>query len=239
MRRGVPAVKPGPIFATRKVIARLRHRGIREVLGVAGDRFRQSIYSLDTLIFLARPAAGTFPETKHDPQLELIEATPSDGSLYEDFVGTDSASTFTYRIESGSRCFLVRDGNSLLHSTWMTQNAAWTRELRRYFRPPPRDAYVYESFTRPEARGRGVYPFALIGICARLGAEGKDLVWVGVEEDNPASRRAIAKAHFEEQFRVRFVRKLGFLRLDEPVGDGSRLCFGCIAQNVKSLKPRD
>jgi ribosomal protein S18 acetylase RimI-like enzyme len=231
----VGALKAGPLVATRKVLARLRHRGAGEAAGVALERIRDWIGSADTLIFLARPAEGDFPEPRHDPELELVEATVAHGEIYEDLIGTDSATTFRLRVEAGSRCFFVRDGGSFVHSTWLTEKAAWTRELRRYFCPPPGDAYVYESFTRPEARGLGVYPFALTEICNRLATEKKGLVWVGVEEDNPPSRKAISKAGFEEQFRVRYARKLGFLRVDEPIGDGVKLCIGCLAQNLKKM----
>jgi GNAT superfamily N-acetyltransferase len=231
----VGALKAGPLVATRKVLVRLRHRGLREVAGVGFERIRDWIGSSDTLIFLARQAEGDLPEPKHAPGLELVEATVSDGGLYEDLIGTDSATTFRFRVEAGSRCFFVSDGRSYVHSTWVTEEAAWTRELRRYFCPPPGDAYVYESFTRPEARGLGVYPFALAEICDRLASEKKGLVWVGVEEDNPSSRKAITKAGFEEQFRVRYARKVGFLRVDEPIGDGVKLCLGCIARNLKQM----
>ena len=227
------ALKPGPLAAARKVATRFRNRGGREVLSVAIERIREAISSSETLIFFARPAAGEYDRPAHDPDLELVEATEEDGSLYEDFIGTDSRRTFAARLQSGARCFFVRYDGKVVHSTWVTSGPAWTRELRRYFQPPPGDAYTYESFTRPEARGKGAYPFALTEICSNLAGEGKSLVWVGVEAGNTASRKAVAKAHFEEQFRVRYGRKLGFLRVDEPVGPGVRLCFGCLAQRVK------
>jgi hypothetical protein len=226
------ALKPGPTFVARKVLSRLRNRGVREVLSVAGQRIRETIYSSETLIFLARAARADFEPPNHDPGLEFREAIPDDGRLYEELIGTDSVRTFALRLNAGARCFFVLAGGSLLHSSWVTEGPAWTREIRRFFQPPPGDAYVYESFTTSEARGRGVYPFALSEICAHLDRERKRLVWVGVEESNTASRKAIAKAHFKEHFRVRYVSKLGYLRVDEPVGAGVRLCFGCLAHEV-------
>jgi hypothetical protein len=77
---------------------------------------------------------------------------------------------------------------------------------------------VYESFTRPEARGLGVYPFALLGITDRIASERLDTVWVAAEEDNPASLKAISKAGFTEAFRVSFRRRFGRLEIDEPTG---------------------
>jgi hypothetical protein len=228
----VSALKPGPLFATRKVYARLRHRGVGEVASVARQRLRETIHSKETLIFFARRVAEDF-KLARDPGLTFRGATASDANLYEQQIGTDSAATFAQRLGAGARCFFVFDGDTLLHSSWVTTGPAWTREIRRYFQPPPKDAYVYESFTRPEARGRGVYPFALNEICRHSATEDRKLVWVGAEESNAASKRAIEKAGFKEQFLVRYVRILGFLRVDEPEGTGVKLCFGCLARNVK------
>lgn len=189
--------------------------------------------SSDTLVFLARENGEGGDRPKHDPALQLVEATASDGAAYERIIGTDSAATFASRLSWGARCFLVKAGDDLLHATWVTDQPTWTREIKRFFVPPPGSVYIYESFTRPEARGRGVYPFALVELCDRMDAEGTDRLWVGVEEGNAPSRKAIAKAHFTERFRVRFARKLGYLRVDEAEGDGVRLCFGCIAQSAK------
>ena len=50
-------------------------------------------------------------------------------------------------------CFVVEDGDRFLHSSWVTTTGAWTREIRAYLCPPQGDAYVYESFTRADARG--------------------------------------------------------------------------------------
>jgi RimJ/RimL family protein N-acetyltransferase len=106
----------------------------------------------------------------------------------------------------------------VLHSSWVTTTGAWTREIRAYLAPPSGDAYVYESFTRADARGRGIYPFALAGILTAMSEQGLSKVWVGVESDNAPSRRAIAKAGFEEAFTLGFERRLGRLTIDEPHG---------------------
>jgi RimJ/RimL family protein N-acetyltransferase len=100
----------------------------------------------------------------------------------------------------------------------VTTTGAWTREIRAYLSPPLGDAYVYESFTRADARGRGIYPFALAGILTAMAASGIERVWVGVESDNVPSRKAIAKAGFEEAFTLHFERRWGRLKIDQPRG---------------------
>lgn len=169
---------------------------------------------------LVRPAAASTPAIRHDPGLAFRAATDSDAGDYARKIGTDSAATFRRRLTPTTSCFLVHGPDGLLHASWVTTGAAWTREIDAYLVPPDGDAYVYESFTRPEARGRGVYPFALAGICAWARAGGLHDVWVAVEEANAASLKAIRKAGFEPRYTIRYRRRWGRLTLtvDEPDG---------------------
>ena len=181
--------------------------------GVARDRFREWARSDEELIMLVRDAGAPTPELRHDPGLVFRAAEPGDGDLYARVIGTDSAATFRRRLTPTTRCFFVFGGDELLHASWVTTGAAWTREIRAYIVPPAGDAYVYESFTRPEARGRGVYPFALRGICASGAAEGVTRVWVAVESGNAPSLKAIRKAGFEPTYEMRYGRRWGRLSL--------------------------
>ncbi len=169
---------------------------------------------------LARPADSPTPSFRHDPDLVLYRAGPADAATYARVIGTDSAATFRRRLSGATHCFLVESGDDLLHASWVTTSAAWTREIEAFVVPPPGDAYVYESFTRPEARGRGVYPFALSGICSWAAEAGLSAVWVAVESANPASLRAIRKAGFEPSYSMRYSRRLGRLTLlvEKPPG---------------------
>ena len=169
---------------------------------------------------LVRPADAPTPELRHDPALVFRAATPADGDLYAREIGTDSAATFRRRLTDTTECFLVHGGDVLLHASWVTTGAAWTREIDAYIVPPEGDAYVYESFTRPQARGRGVYPFALGGICAWARDRGLERVWVAVESGNAPSLKAIRKAGFEPAYEMRYGRRGGRLTLavDGPPG---------------------
>lgn len=212
-----------------KTRARVRTRGASEVLGEVGGRVRNSIGSRDEIVFLHRPATWNgHIARKTDEPLELARATAADGNDYERFIGTDSARTFARRLSEHTDCWLVRARGMILHATWTTSGAAWTSEIKRLFVPPPKSAYIYESFTRVEARGLGLYPFALVGIGDELAADGLTDLYVGVEVDNAPSLRAITKAGFVPAFNLGFARRFGRLHLEEPTGPRAELAQVCL-----------
>ena len=147
-------------------------------------------------------------------------ATPEDGPIYERDIGTDSRSTFRARLSEGTACYLVMTDDRAVHATWCTTTGAWTREIGALLVPPDGDAYVYESYTRPEVRGRGVYPYALGQIAADLSRHAVKRVWVAVEASNSASLRAVAKAGFEPSFAIGYRRRWGRVQI-EPDGPTS------------------
>jgi RimJ/RimL family protein N-acetyltransferase len=136
-------------------------------------------------------------------------ASADDADQYARSIGTDSAVTFARRLDGHARCFLVLEQDTIVHATWCTTASAWTRELHAYLTPPRKDAYVYESFTRPEMRGKSVYPLALRALASELHRAGVSRVWVGVEAGNAASLRAVSKAGFETAYSIDFGRRWG------------------------------
>lgn len=208
----------GPIAELRRLAARARARGWNDIARLALDRLKENLASSETLIVFVRLAEG---ERRPIEDAVLRRTTAEDATGYASDIGTDAAETFVRRLSDTTRCYVVEAGGTFLHATWITTRAAWTRELRAYFRPPPGDAYAFESFTRADARGRGVYPFALREICHELSMEGIARVWVAVEADNVPSLKAVAKGGFEEAWRVTYRRRLGLLRIEPPVGPGA------------------
>ena len=160
--------------------------------------------------------AGGDVEPRHD--LSFREASSADARRYALDIGTDSLGTFRRRLSPWTKCYVVDDGSRFLHASWVTTSRAWTSEIRAFIAPPVGDVYVYESFTRPEARGRGIYPFALASMCAVLGEQRVARVWVGVEADNVPSIRAITKGGFENAFELAFQRARGRVHVEEPTG---------------------
>jgi hypothetical protein len=228
----MPDRRPGPLVVTAKIAHRFKARGAGEVLALVGQRLREWVASGDELIFLVRPTGGEAPD---QDSLVFEEAGIGDADRYARDVGTDSAATFRKRLSGRTTCFLVSSGDLIVHATWMTTAAAWTRELRAYVVPPAGDAYVYESFTRVEARGKGAYPFALLHIASLLAERGVKRVWVGVEAHNEPSLRAVSKGGFEEAFHIAYRRRLGRLYVERPAGRLAEVGGGLFHREVNGI----
>ena len=224
-------LRPGPLTVLAKLPARVRARGFREVASLGLQRVGEAIRSEDRLIFFLRATTGEGDPGDGSP-LTLRQAGSEHASIYQRDIGTDSAATFSRRLAQGTRCYLVLEEDKALHASWVTTTASWVREMGRYFRPPAGHAYVYESFTRADARGRGVYPFALRGICRELATDRIDWLWVAVEEGNAPSLKAVSKAGFETAFEVAYGRRFGRLSVSQPTGQKVDLCANCIARKL-------
>jgi RimJ/RimL family protein N-acetyltransferase len=211
----MPDIRPSFGALVGKTFARARNRGPREVAGTWTGMLRQLASSDERLIFFYQDLGeGTKVLSRPPPPgVTFRAATAADATQYARDIGTDSAATFAARLSDKTRCFVVVGNGAFLHASWITTAAAWTRELQRYFCPPPDQAYIYESFTRPETRGRGIYPFALESICVWLTNNGLQRAWVGVEDGNQSSLRAVSKAGFELGFHIDYRRRLGRLNL--------------------------
>ena len=173
--------------------------------------------------------------TREGPGLHVRQAGAADAARYAEDIGTDSPSSFSARLRPDVMCFVVEGDGRFLHATWVTTTGAWTREIAAYLVPPSGDAYVYESFTRADARGRGIYPFALAGIVTAMGEAGCAQMWVGVEARNAASRRAIAKADFEEAFTIEYRRRRGRLHISPPKGPKAAQAAAFIRRDAKEI----
>jgi ribosomal protein S18 acetylase RimI-like enzyme len=223
----MPHRKFSPRMALTKLATRVRTRGAREVVDLAGHRVREFIHSEDRLILFALDLAGPVPPRPAPPDAVFRRANLEDALTYARDIGTDSEASFRARLSNDTSCYLVVTGDLIVHASWVTTSMAWTRELRRYFRPPPGEAYIYESFTRGEARGKGVYPFVLRAIAEDLRSDGIKRAWVGVEAGNASSIKAVRKAGFEPGFEVGYRRRFGRLVVSRPRGPLASQCAKC------------
>lgn len=214
-RLGVPGDRVGALHLADRTWTRIRSRGPAEVARLIAARAKEAAHSGDTLIVLARPVAADSGDS--EAGLVFRPATSADGGLYARDIGTDSERSFKARLSPSTSCFVVESEDRLLHASWVTTSGAWTRELRAYLCPPPGTAYIYESFTRPDARGRGLYPFALRRIASHSAGRGLETLWVAIEAGNPSSLRAVAKAGFRGVSQLEYRRRMGRLAVQIPM----------------------
>lgn len=211
------ARRRNPADMLAKLVTRMRARGPGELVSLAAERLRETLHSERELVFFAVDTA-TVPRLERE-DLTFRRAVEEDGASFAEEIGTDSPRTFAARLSEREECYLVLLSNRIVHSSWVTKDAAWTRELRAYVRPPAGGAYVYESFTAPAARGKSAYPYALSNIAADLVGDDVSYLWVAAEADNQPSLRAITKAGFAQRARVGYRRSLGKLAIHDLPSD--------------------
>ena len=226
----MPLRKSSARPAIAKLFTRMKTRGPKELAGLAGHRLLEFLHSEDRLIFFALPIASPMPQHRSPANSVFRRATAEDATAYARDIGTDSKESFEKRLSNDTRCYLVVMDGLIVHATWVTTSQAWTREVRRYFKPPLGEAYIYESFTRAEARGQGAYPFALGAIAEDLATEGIRRMWVGVEAGNTPSMKAVRKAGFETGFEITYKRRLGRLVVSRPRGPLAPQCAKCLTR---------
>jgi len=117
------------------------------------------------------------------------------------------------RILEGQVCVVARYRGSVIAYCWLTRQPEWVAEIDRLVVPGPDEVYLYEAFTEPGWRGRGLFPAMLFQLLAYARAQGRHRALIFVLTDNRASRRAIEKAGFELFQTVSKVELAGLRRL--------------------------
>jgi ribosomal protein S18 acetylase RimI-like enzyme len=189
---------------------------VREALLALFGEVRTRTWSDEVLLVLQRRAGGTAAPTT---ELIVREARHSDAPAYERDIGTETAGRVAERLSRpGASCWIAETGGHMVHASWVETKAAWVGEIERLLVVPPGDAYIYQSFTRPEMRGRGIYPAVLTTLSERLGSRGINCLWIAVEATNPASLRAIQKSGFTHVFEIAFQHRFGRIQVSVPDG---------------------
>jgi len=120
----------------------------------------------------------------------------------------------TRRLEEGEHCYtIVRDG-VLLHYAWLQLNpeAMTLSEIGAAQRLPPNSGVLYDAYTEPTARGRGLHGLSLRERVRDAFAMGSDRVFIASQESNRASLSGIEASGFRLERRLIRLRILGLTR---------------------------
>lgn len=106
------------------------------------------------------------------------------------------------RMGQGHHLYTRVEDGVLVHYGWLIdrQERGEDAALGLVFFPPPHSAALYDYFTHPRARGRGLYRDALFQILhdARDLA-GAERAYIYVYDDNPASWRVVERVGFQHE----------------------------------------
>ncbi len=134
-------------------------------------------------------------------------------------IGGYAAEELARRRSEGHRPYVALVGREPVAYGWVATQRAEIGALALAFLVPPGERYLWDFFTLPEWRGRGIYPRLLQAI---LELENEaERFWIGYDAPNAASARGIAKAGFRVV--VKIVRLADGRLALVPVGPAERV----------------
>jgi GNAT superfamily N-acetyltransferase len=184
----------------------LRKDGLRQLwfrtLGELGYR-RQLVTEL------LLPAEAV--DTPRPPDVEARFLGDADPDAYATLHGASREAR--ERFARGERCFGIWLDGRLISSRWLATGTARLGYLGRDVALAPGDVYIYETYTEPGYRGRGISGIAGAVVPAALAAEGERRMVGVLEPENTLGIRANEKAGYRIVGRIGYV-KLGPWRRD-------------------------
>lgn len=113
---------------------------------------------------------------------------------------TASLSGWRERLRAGSTVYTRSDGATLLHYGWLTSpiRHSFFTEVQQQFRYPNGSVGLWDFYTHPPARGRGLYQASLATMLNDAVKDAShEFAYIGVLANNLPSRHVIEKRGFE------------------------------------------
>lgn len=182
-------------FRYRDRIAQIRRdEGLRHLSSRILHKLAAPVAEWGSITFFERVLASDSVLRGH-AEFTVREVAPAEAGLLE--AGRDpsqSCDEALCRFRRGDRAFAAMDAHgSCVHTRWVTTLPTVIPEIDRAIVPGPGQAYVYNAYTRPDSRGRGIDGLVRNLIFSTLRSEGFTAVYSYVRSDNPAGRRAASR----------------------------------------------
>ena len=162
---------------------------------------------------LLLPAQVT--EVAQPPEAEARFLGEADLDAYATLHGTSGEAS--ERFARGERCFGIWLAGRLVSTRWLATGTVRLGYLGREVALAHGDVHIYETYTEPGHRGRGISGIAGAIVPAALAAEGARRIVGVLEPENTTGIRANEKAGY------RIVGKIGYVRLGPWRRDFGRL----------------
>jgi SAM-dependent methyltransferase len=147
------------------------------------------------LHFFAADLRDPPPSPGLDESMSIGPASSTEAeALMMDRSGEEISREIGRRFARGDRCLAIRaaDG-TILHTRWLTANPTHIPEIDRYVVPQIGQLYMFDGYTRAEARRRGVDSAMRLFIFRLARDEGMRQVLSYVHSENPAGLKAAQK----------------------------------------------
>ena len=176
---------------SRRLQADLEAGGLRHVIRHIGRKLASPVVEWGRVCFYARDLDADLPAPRAMQGIELRQASPADlGRLtYPERPAT--AESLAERFLRGHRCFMAIDGErKAAHTRWVATDQACIPELDADVVLAAGEAYMYDGYTRPDARGTGIDGAIRCLIFQSMREAGYRRVYSYVRGNNPVGLRA-------------------------------------------------
>jgi ribosomal protein S18 acetylase RimI-like enzyme len=188
-------MRNGPPLTPRRIATRgleiLRERGWRSLvfLVLADLGYRR-------LLLLERDLSEPLPAIEAKIPLDFSVLTPDELGEYLVFHDEDPRHELEARFGRGDECFVARSQGQIVCANWAATNEHTMRFVRYRLRIATGEVYVYDSFTLPAFRGRGVAPALAVHMIEHFRRAGLARATTLIEPENAANLRARAKSGY-------------------------------------------
>ena len=157
------------------------------------------------LLLLERSLKEPIPEIRSrlPVTIGLLEATETDEYLR--FRPGTTRTEIRRRFEARQRCFVARYRGHLVGTSWAADTRAWSHYLSREIDLLPDEIYIYDSYSRPDCRGRLVASAIGVEILRYFRAAGYRRIIRAISPENQASLRVAAGAGYRPFGKIGYI----------------------------------
>ena len=110
------------------------------------------------------------------------------------------------RLKAGDLCFIGEKNGDIVHYRWICFNEVFVNELERKIRMRPNSAYMYDAYTVPKYRGKGIHPAVLTNAEDYLFQSGIKEMYTVILSNNHSSLRTWQKIGSRKMGEVTFIK---------------------------------
>jgi RimJ/RimL family protein N-acetyltransferase len=126
--------------------------------------------------------------------IDLLEKTELDEYLA--FRAKDDPSLIAGWLKAGHWCFVARHEGQLVSASWAAIHRARNFYLTREVHLMPDEVYIYDSFTKPNFRGKSISAAIRAGMIQYFRAAGYRRMILGTQAENKSNLRTLRKVGF-------------------------------------------
>ncbi len=176
---------------------------------------KKKLLSRGELNLFSFKLSGSIPELAAGTDAEYSFLDNKSGEKIASLASLVGKDIVKARFEQGEVCGVAWSNSAVVSYCWLAFKQAEVGEINRYIKLREKELYLYDAFTLPDYRGRGLFPALLTAILGHARSQGYSRALIFSNSKNRPSLRGIEKAGFSLFQSIHFLKLLD-LRLCLP-----------------------